>query len=54
MLFYLHGGDLPGWILFLLFLFVIFTPFAVVGLPFLFFYIYFKIKENKVKDGKDS
>jgi hypothetical protein len=54
MLFYLHGGDLPSWILFLLFALIMLIPFAVEGLPFLFFHVYFKIKENKINDDKSS
>lgn len=60
MLFYLHGGDLPFWLINLIFLLFILAPIIVISLPFLFFYHYFKRKEDlkledlKLKENKSN
>jgi hypothetical protein len=57
MLLYLHGGDLPSWLIDLIFLFFYLAPVIfsviVISLPFLFFHFYFKWKENKSNDDKN-
>jgi hypothetical protein len=52
MLIYFHGGDLPSWMIDLIFLLFALAPFAAVSLPFLFFYFYFKWKKNKSNDDE--
>lgn len=53
MLFYLHGGDLPSWVIWLLILLVIFVPSAIVVSPFLFLHFYLRKKEKQAKDDKN-